>query len=86
MDGVWYNIDLTWDDPIYSLNGEIVQIRTYNYFLISDNKMYQNHVAENAKYICTKSYCDHEWEMRFEGNHMEHVCGKCELKNYVLEE
>lgn len=42
VDGKWYNIDLTWDDPISS-NGK--QILRYDYFLKSDQD-FQDHVRD----------------------------------------
>ena len=56
VDGKWYNIDVTWDDPIYTFNGVPMDIICYDYFLISDSQMYKDHIAEDAKYICNESY------------------------------
>lgn len=47
INGVWYNVDVTWDDPgqpgknpsDHSGNG-------YDYFLISDAQLYKNHKAD----------------------------------------
>lgn len=38
IDGQWYNIDVTWDDPISSR-----PILTYDYFLVSDSVLAQDH-------------------------------------------
>lgn len=38
IDGRWYNVDVTWDDPISNRN-----VLRYDYFLISDEKMAQDH-------------------------------------------
>ncbi len=38
VDGVWYNVDVTWDDPVSSS-----PVLRYDYFLISDEKMAQDH-------------------------------------------
>ncbi len=38
VDGSWYNIDLTWDDPVSSR-----PILSYDYFLVSDAVMRQDH-------------------------------------------
>lgn len=43
VDGKWYNIDLTWDDPITS-TGE--QVLTYNYFLKNTNA-FSDHIRES---------------------------------------
>ena len=40
IDNVWYNVDVTWDDP----DGGYPPVR-YDYFCISDNTLYQNHTA-----------------------------------------
>lgn len=42
VDGKWYNIDLTWDDPITN-TGE--QILTYNYFL-KNEKAFGGHIRD----------------------------------------
>ncbi len=46
VDGRWYNIDLTWDDPLTN-DGEAM--RTYDYFLKS-NKDFTGHIR-SAEYI-----------------------------------
>lgn len=56
VDGNWYNIDVTWDDPIYYFNGVLTPYLRYDYFLISDSVMYQDHVADDAQYVCQNSY------------------------------
>lgn len=38
IDGQWYNIDVTWDDPVSTR-----PILRYNYFLISDNALAKDH-------------------------------------------
>lgn len=38
IDDVWYNVDLTWDDPVSDR-----QILRYDYFLVSDERMAQDH-------------------------------------------
>lgn len=43
VDGVWYNIDLTWDDPI-TMTGR--QILRYDYFLKSEND-FLNHIRKS---------------------------------------
>ncbi len=56
VDGKWYNIDTTWDDPISYVNGVRVDVLRYDYFLISDSQMYKDHIAKDAKHICGESY------------------------------
>ncbi|MBQ7954450.1 MAG: hypothetical protein IJ282_01750 [Lachnospiraceae bacterium] len=52
IDGEWYNIDVTWDDPTW-LGKEFDNhiSNNYNYFLLCDEHMYENHTAYNAKNI-----------------------------------
>lgn len=42
IDGVWYQVDVTWDDPVGG-NGKPY----YDYFLISDSKMFEDHTLDN---------------------------------------
>lgn len=47
VDGNWYNIDVTWDDPM--MNGELVTDGSniiYDYFLVPDLTFLGNHSAE----------------------------------------
>lgn len=58
VDGVWYNIDVTWDDPL--MNGEAVTDGSniiYDYFLVPDSVLEQNHVPNRSDNIqsCTSS-------------------------------
>lgn len=43
LDGEWYVVDVTWDDPVPDRPGEI----SYNYFNVTTEKINQNHVAES---------------------------------------
>jgi transglutaminase/protease-like cytokinesis protein 3 len=49
VDGKWYNIDVTWDDPD---DGERIY---YDYFCIPDSKIYKDHTVEDGfvPYVCT---------------------------------
>ena len=56
VSGKWYNVDVTWDDPVST--GKAFDDHRYNrysYFLISDELMYKNHKANNAKHTCSSS-------------------------------
>lgn len=60
INGEWYQIDCTWDDPL--VNGVIVTGRdnlSYTYFLLTDKEMYYDHKldAEYTKYekVCTST-------------------------------
>ncbi|MCL1816008.1 MAG: hypothetical protein FWG43_00210 [Clostridiales bacterium] len=48
IDGEWYNIDVTWDDPDYK--DKIL----YDYFCIPDKKMYRDHTVDDnfVPYVC----------------------------------
>ncbi|MGE7928096.1 transglutaminase domain-containing protein [Lysinibacillus xylanilyticus] len=39
LNNAWYHIDVTWDDPLPDRKGEI----RYNYFLVSDRQLAQDH-------------------------------------------
>lgn len=56
IDGVWYQIDATWDDPITQNTAGGANLR-YSYFLIPDSVMNQDHFADRYthKYACTDS-------------------------------
>ena len=53
IDGKWYNIDVTWDDPVTSGSFGFDNIR-YTYFLIPDSIMDIDHIADadSVKYPC----------------------------------
>lgn len=42
----WYNIDLTWDDPVNNIKKNI----TYDYFMVSDKQMFRDHVENNFSF------------------------------------
>lgn len=46
IDGKWYNMDITWDDPSHSKNGKY----RYTYFLLSDSVMFKDHKEKNLGY------------------------------------
>ena len=56
IDGKWYNVDVTWDDPVST--GKLFNDHKYNrysYFLISDEIMYKNHKANGTVHTCPSS-------------------------------
>lgn len=59
VDGVWYQIDTTWDDPITEGISEEECKKganlSYAYYLIPDTIMYMDHTANNPPEICTSS-------------------------------
>ena len=46
LDGEWYNIDPTWNDPMYGSDIEVL----YDYFLIGDPEFSKNHTPESSTY------------------------------------
>jgi hypothetical protein len=44
LDGVWYHLDLTWDDPVTNTGRNVLD---HTYFLIDDNKLTQ--LAKDSK-------------------------------------
>ncbi|SHI89367.1 transglutaminase domain-containing protein [Parasporobacterium paucivorans] len=54
IDGEWYNVDVTWDDPIVS--GEVVSGTgnlSYAYFMKPDAVLYTDHTASSSPPACT---------------------------------
>ena len=51
MDGKWYNMDVTWDDPI--MNNAPGNFLNYTYFLVPDSVIDKNHTASSVKNSCT---------------------------------
>lgn len=58
IDGIWYNVDVTFDDPTTDVNKNIQDNSNvcYAYFLISDELMEQDHIVESEKNTCTETY------------------------------
>lgn len=52
MDGKWYNVDVTWDDPVVTTASNTDNL-TYRYFLIPDSVMNTNHSPASACNSCT---------------------------------
>lgn len=45
LDGQWYAVDVTWDDPIIADGGRLTNKSRYEYFLKGSNTMNKNHFA-----------------------------------------
>lgn len=45
VDGVWYNLDATWDDPVPDSKGYV----RYKYFLIPDSELAKDHSWDNSQ-------------------------------------
>lgn len=54
IDGEWYHVDTTWDDPTPDREGYV----RYNYFLKSDNYMLNDHGPWSTKKACTSTKYD----------------------------
>ncbi len=48
LNGNWYNIDTTWDDPISNLGNDYVR---YDYFNITDEVCSRDHTAEQSEFM-----------------------------------
>lgn len=62
IDGAWYNIDLTWDDPVVEFNDVRIDrsfsgFESKKYFLKSDDFFAKDHQAKNGlEYLAPKDY------------------------------
>ena len=48
MDGKWYAIDVTWDDPVIIGFGYVSNETKYKYFLKGSNEFFEDHVEDGA--------------------------------------
>ena len=46
IDGKWYAVDVTWDDPIIKGGGKLTDKLRYQYFLKGSNTFFENHVED----------------------------------------
>lgn len=46
IDAKWYGVDVTWNDPIITGNGELTDTLKYKYFLKSSNEFFKDHKEE----------------------------------------
>lgn len=55
LDGVWYNVDVTWDDPVVIGGGDMLR---YDYFLVSDETLARDHqwTAYSGQPDCPADY------------------------------
>ena len=58
IDGKWYNVDVTWDDPAsYDKDFNDHSGNRHNYFLISDDTLNKDHVAmSSGRQTCSSDY------------------------------
>lgn len=57
IDGKWYHVDLTWDDPVWDCIGRV----NHNYFLLSDEAISQNHYVWTNDYTANSDRYDREF-------------------------
>ncbi|SEF78924.1 Transglutaminase-like superfamily protein [Caloramator fervidus] len=53
LDGTWYHVDVTFDDPV--VNGGKIDVIRYDYFIITDSQILQDHSFDMARYPRTGS-------------------------------
>ncbi len=54
INGNWYHVDTTWDDPTNDLYGRV----THNNFLLSDSAIAKNHTDWKSDYTCSSTRFD----------------------------
>lgn len=54
IDGEWYHVDVTWDDPTPDREGYV----RYKYFLKSDKTMSRDHLNWESSHVCTSTTYD----------------------------
>lgn len=53
LEGNWYHVDVTWDDPIMADGSQVLRS---NYFLISDSQILRNHVINSPFSVPSAPY------------------------------
>ncbi len=48
LNGKWYAVDVTWDDPIVIGGGILSSASKHRYFLVGSNKFFENHFENNT--------------------------------------
>ena len=48
LDGQWYHVDTTFDDPV--VNEGTIDVLSYRYFNITDNQILLDHSFDRSKY------------------------------------
>ncbi|MFJ7665470.1 transglutaminase domain-containing protein [Lysinibacillus sp. NPDC097195] len=60
LDNAWYHVDVTWDDPLPDHMGEV----RYNYFLVSDKQLAQDHTWDYASFPAATSEKYADWQQK----------------------
>lgn len=64
IDGKWYNVDVTWDDPVNLDKAfDDHKFNRYSYFLISDELMNKDHKAHGTVHTCPSSLNSKAYEI-----------------------
>lgn len=50
LDGDYYHIDATWNDPVYTFNGVRKEVLHFDYFNLTDKEMSRDHKWDRSKY------------------------------------
>lgn len=54
LDGKWYNIDLTWDDPVF--NPPVSDYISYSFFNVTDSQIQKTHTPDNSDFTYPVAY------------------------------
>ena len=63
IDGRYYHVDVTWDDPVIDSEKGLLGLTgwvSHDYFLLSDQKIRENHTNFEADYTCTSQLYDNQ--------------------------
>ena len=52
LDGAWYHLDLTWDDPVLEKGGDLIR---YTYFNVTDDMLRKTHTDFDAGVACSET-------------------------------
>lgn len=50
LDGDWYHLDLTWDDPVLEKGGDLIR---YSFFNVTDDVLSETHTDYDAGVVCS---------------------------------
>ena len=50
LDGEWYHLDLTWDDPVLEKGGDLIR---YSFFNVTDDMLGKTHTDYDAGVLCS---------------------------------
>ena len=91
IEGKWYNIDVTWDDPV-AINGEAMAFddhsgNSYEYFCVPDSILNKDHKADNAKHSCTsQSLYERALKAGVPWENAKYVASEAELMDWIKSE